>query len=104
MINQGYLQKVVENNADEEQIDWKVGPRGKVEIASKGIRGLVLEVYGENADDDLDKKLQRSLGMEIKKANASNGANRQDEEEEAEEEPENGDPGPSTRRSSGRRR
>ncbi|KUJ23625.1 MAGE-domain-containing protein [Mollisia scopiformis] len=106
MCNQGYVQKVVEKNQDEETIDWKVGPRGKVEMASTGIRGLVLEVYGENAPEDLDKRLQRSLGMEIKKASTGNGVNGQEtaEAEEADEERDNGDPGPSSRRTSGRRR
>ncbi|KAE8448749.1 hypothetical protein EG329_008964 [Mollisiaceae sp. DMI_Dod_QoI] len=105
MERQGYLNKVTETNADEETVDWHVGARGKVEIATKGIRGLVLEVYGDNPPEDLDKKLQRTLGMEIKKANTSNGVNGQEEEEQAEEEHENGDPGPSTgRRTSGRRR
>lgn len=103
MMAQGYIQKVVERNADEESIDWKVGPRGKVEIANQGIRGLVLEVYGDKADADLDRKLQRSLGMEIRKANTSNGTARQQEDEEEVDAPEDGDPGPGTRRSSGRR-
>lgn len=104
MCTQGYINKVVEKTADEETIDWKVGPRGKVEIASKGIRGLVLEVYGENAPEDLDKRLQRSLGMEIKKADTNNTRDVQREGEEEAEDAEDGDPGPSQRRSSGRRR
>jgi hypothetical protein len=103
MCTQGYINKVMEKSTDEETIDWKVGQRGKVEIASKGIRGLVLEVYGENAPEDLDKRLQRSLGMEIKRAESNNTRNVRQEEEEAED-AEDGDPGPSQRRSSGRRR
>lgn len=101
MSTQGYIYKVVEKTTDDEVVDWKVGPRGKVEIAGKGIRGLVLEVYGENAPEDLDARLQKSLGMDIKKANPSK-RKEQEQEMEEEEEAEDGDPGPS-RRSSGRR-
>lgn len=102
MCQQGYIQKIVEKNVDEETIDWKVGPRGKVEMANMGIQGLVLEVYGDDAPEDLNKRLERSLGLEIKRANANRRETVQEEEDE--EEPEDGDPGPSSRRASGRRR
>jgi melanoma-associated antigen len=103
MIRHGYIWKSTERTPDEETVNWRVGPRGKVEIGNKGIQGLVRQVYGDSAPDDLEKRIQRSLGMEIRKIprDDENG-----EEEEADaEEPENGDPGPSTaRRASGRRR
>lgn len=97
MVKDGYIYKTVEKTVDDEQIDWRVGARGKVEIGNKGIQGLVREVYGENAPDDLDKKLQRSLGMDIRKIgeNGENGAE-EEEEEEAEDATKNGDPGPNT--------
>ncbi|KAF8854370.1 MAGE-domain-containing protein [Acephala macrosclerotiorum] len=107
MISQGYIQKIVERNENDETMDWIVGPRGKVELAAKGIRGLVLEVYGGEDQElrkDVDQKVQKALGLEL---NTKNRANEQqeEEEEEAEEEPDNGDPDPSTaRRASGRRR
>ncbi|KAL2069310.1 hypothetical protein VTL71DRAFT_15648 [Oculimacula yallundae] len=99
MIKDQYIYKTVEKTADDETIDWRVGPRGKMEIGSRGIQGLVNEVYGENAPEDLDKRLHRSLGMEAVKIDE----NGQMEEEEQEEEDVtmNGDPGPS--RTSSRR-
>jgi melanoma-associated antigen len=107
MIKQGYIVRTVEKNADEETTDWRVGPRGKVEISNKGIQGFVQEIYGDDAPEDLEARLQRSLKMEVKKVKKSNGAAEVEPEVESEEEQErNGDPGPSTlsRRSSGRRR
>jgi hypothetical protein len=98
MINQGYIFRVVDKSADEETIDWIVGPRGKVEIGNKGIQGLVREVYGDSAPDDLDKRMQRSLGMEVRSINEGN------EEGGEEEAAGNGDPGPSNARTNGRRR
>lgn len=85
MIKQGYIYKSVDRSGDDEQIDWTVGPRGKVEIGDKGIMGLVHEVYGESAPDNLEKRLKQSLGIEVVKRQA----------EEAESD---GDPGPSTQR------
>lgn len=95
MRKEGYVTRVVDSNPDgDESTDWHVGPRGKVEISSKCIRGFVIEIYGDRAPDDLDKKLQRSLGLDIKHSKSRN--------EEAAEEAANIDPGPSTQR--GRRR
>ncbi|KAH6710647.1 MAGE family-domain-containing protein [Leptodontidium sp. MPI-SDFR-AT-0119] len=99
MIKDQYIYKTTEKTADDETIDWRVGPRGKVEIGNKGIQGLVNEVYGDSAPDDLDKRLHRSLGIEAVKVNG-NGENDEDEEEQ-EEVTMNGDPGPS--RTSSRR-
>lgn len=96
MIKQGYVLKSVDKSADEETIDWRVGPRGKAEIGNKGIQGFVKEIYGDNAPEDLDTRLERSLGMEIKKAR---NVEPEDQEVDASR---NGDPGPSTAR--GRRR
>ncbi|KAG4437479.1 hypothetical protein IFR05_007034 [Cadophora sp. M221] len=102
MIKDQYIYKTIEKTADDETIDWRVGPRGKVEIGNRGIQGLVNEVYGDSAPDDLDKRLHRSLGIEAVKM-SGNGDN--DEEGEEEEVTMNGDPGPSrtaTRRQSRR--
>lgn len=63
MIKQGYLIKIKENNNGDEIIDWMVGPRGKVEVGSKGVKGLVEKVYGENAPDDLAERIRSSLGL-----------------------------------------
>jgi hypothetical protein len=105
MIKQGYIVRTVDKSGgDEDTTDWRVGPRGKVEISNKGIQGFVQEIYGDDAPEDLEARLQRSLRMELKKK--SNGQAEAEVEEESEEEQDrNGDPGPSTlsRRSSGRR-
>lgn len=94
MVKDQYIYKTTEKTADDETIDWRVGPRGKIEIGNKGIQGLVNEVYADNAPDDLDKRLQRSLEMETRNVNG-NGEEHGDEEEEEEELTVNGDPGPS---------
>lgn len=65
MIRQGYIIKVKDRIGDEETVEWMVGPRGRTEIGNRGVQGLVKEVYGEGAPEDLDKRLQRSLGMEM---------------------------------------
>jgi melanoma-associated antigen len=102
MIKHGYLYKSTEKSADDDTVHWRVGPRGKVEIGNKGVQGLVRQVYGDSSPDDLDKRIQRSLGMEVRKVPRENEGG---EEEETAEEPTNEDLGPrSLRRESGRRR
>ena len=66
MEKQGYIWKVKENTGDEETTDWRVGPRGKIEIGNRGIQGFVREVFGDDATEDLDKRLNRSLGIEVR--------------------------------------
>jgi hypothetical protein len=66
MERQGYIWKVKENTGDDETTDWRVGPRGKIEIGNRGIQGFVREVFGEDAIEDLDKRLNRSLGIEAR--------------------------------------
>ncbi|TGO47952.1 hypothetical protein BCON_0257g00140 [Botryotinia convoluta] len=68
MIQQNYITRTIERNDGEELIEWRVGPRGRMEIGSKGVQGLVKEVYGEHAPEDLDKRLERSLGLGKRKA------------------------------------
>ncbi|KAF7853270.1 hypothetical protein EAF04_010771 [Stromatinia cepivora] len=63
MMQQNYITRTVEKNDGDEIIEWRVGPRGKMEIGTKGVQGLVKEVYGENAPEDLEKRLERSLGL-----------------------------------------
>lgn len=91
MQTQGYLVRTVEKGGDDEQIDWSVGPRGKMEIGNKGIAGLVTEVYGEEAPDDLEKRLNKSLDVETAVVVKVNGG-------EQEEESEDGGAGPSRRK------
>ncbi|TAQ85960.1 hypothetical protein B7494_g5727 [Chlorociboria aeruginascens] len=65
MEKQGYIYRTVENTGSDETTDWRVGPRGKAEIGNQGVQGLVTEVYGESAPDNLRQRLHRSLRMEI---------------------------------------
>jgi DNA-binding PadR family transcriptional regulator len=75
MATQGYIWKVTErqNNGDED-ITYHLGPRGKIEISKPGIRDFVKEVYGDTAPDDLEKRLNRSLNMDVAKIDQVNGA------------------------------
>ncbi|CZS96517.1 uncharacterized protein RAG0_05805 [Rhynchosporium agropyri] len=91
MMKEQYIYKTIEKTADDETIDWRVGPRGKMEIGNKGIQGLVNEVYAENTPDDLEKRLHRSLGLEAIRINGNGETEHEvDEEEEVSM---NGDPG-----------
>jgi len=88
MQRDGYIFKSVDRGDGEEQILWIVGPRGKVEIGNKGVMGMVQEVYGEEAPDDLDKRLKKSLGLDTKEKGTEVDGDLS----------ENGDPGPSTQK------
>jgi melanoma-associated antigen len=94
---QGYIWKVTDRTDNEETVDYRLGPRGKMEIGKMGVRGFVQEVYGDAAPDDLYKRLNRSLNMDIARIDQVNGAAEEEDPEEANE-------GPSRTRSSGRRR
>ena len=88
MVKEGYVERRRDTSTGEESIEWVVGPRGKVEVGTKGVMGLVKGVYGflgadvgdDDDDDDgggrggggaeadeeegeLDRKLRRSLGI-----------------------------------------
>lgn len=68
MVREGYIVKVKERNDGEETVDYVVGPRGKVEVGEDGVAGLVRSVYGENAAEDLEKRIERSLGLGERRA------------------------------------
>ena len=72
MIKEGYIVKVKERNDGEETVDYIVGPRGKVEVGEDGVAGLVKSVYGENATEDLEKRIERSLGIGERRPAAPN--------------------------------
>ncbi|KAK7521189.1 MAGE family-domain-containing protein [Phyllosticta citriasiana] len=61
MIKHSYIVRTTDTTAGEENIEYTVGPRGKVEVGDQGVAGMVRAVYGDNAPDDLDRKLERSL-------------------------------------------
>ncbi|KAI9644416.1 hypothetical protein NHQ30_007773 [Ciborinia camelliae] len=84
MMQQNYVTRTIEkNDGDEEVIEWRVGPRGKMEIGTKGVQGLVKEVYGAEAPEDIDKRLNRSLGLGKRKV--IHGEGEEEVEEEAED-------------------
>lgn len=61
MAREGYIQKMVEGNGEEQTVEYVVGPRGKVEIGVEGVAGLARIVYRDE-DGELERKLERSLG------------------------------------------
>ncbi|TKA68321.1 hypothetical protein B0A49_06821 [Cryomyces minteri] len=66
MGREGYVVKVRENAGGEDMVEWMVGPRGRVEVGEQGVGGLVRAVYGGGEEGDvadLEKRLQRSLGV-----------------------------------------
>ena len=109
MEKDGYIVKIRDTSTGEETIDWVIGQRGKVEVGERGVTGLVKMVYGdldEEEAEELERKLERSLGMaetrtqneqtqtEPKKRRGRKKANVQEEEgdeDEDEDEEEGGE-------------
>lgn len=96
MSKDGYIVKAKEVIGNEEITEWRVGPRGKVEVGTKGVRGLVEHVYGANAPTDLAKRIQSSLGLEPAK-------NERDEDNAEEAQTNGGEASASAPRRRGRR-
>lgn len=96
LIKQGYITKTTEKGEQEDTVEYRVGPRGKVEIGTKGIQGLVREVYGEDAPDDLDVRLRRSLGIELAEDNMDVDGD-EDEQDQSQMSQAAVEPGPSRR-------
>lgn len=70
MEKDGYVVKIRDTSTGEETIDWIIGQRAKVEIGDQGVTGLVRMVYGdldEEEADELERKLERSLGLAERK-------------------------------------
>lgn len=63
MVKEGYLVKIRDNSGGEEVVEFMVGPRGKTEVGVMGMQGLVRTVYGETGGEDLEKRLQKSVGL-----------------------------------------
>lgn len=63
MIKEGYIVRTKDSSGGEEIVEYMVGPRGKVEVGEQGVAGLVRTVYGEGATEDLEKRIERSLGL-----------------------------------------
>ena len=66
LCKEGYLMRVKESGGGEEVVEYMVGPRGKVEVGSEGVLGLVKGVYGDSAMEDLDVRVKRSMGLNEK--------------------------------------
>ncbi|KAI2717555.1 hypothetical protein CBS147332_4435 [Penicillium roqueforti] len=77
LCKEGYIIKTREMDGGEEVIEYILGPRGKVEVGTSGVAGLVRTVYGKNRGphenltefqredlEDFEGKLGRSLGIE----------------------------------------
>jgi hypothetical protein len=73
LIKEGYIIKIRDTSSGEELVDYMVGPRGKVEVGEDGVAEFVKRVYGQKADEDLDKRLERSLGLGQKGPPAEQG-------------------------------
>lgn len=126
LIRQGYLIKQ-SSGENGEEVTWYVGPRGKVEVDNEAIAAVVRTVYGEAAGEELERQLHNSLGVRprIVEENGGGGENAEAEQEEERDEDapprqrrrvntageaeaspmvirsreDDGDPGPSSRRS-----
>ncbi|KAI9883680.1 MAG: hypothetical protein M1823_004562 [Watsoniomyces obsoletus] len=69
LCKEGYLVKIKDASSGDEVVEYMVGPRGKVEIGTNGVAGLVHTVYGDSAIDDLDARIERSLGLQETRSN-----------------------------------
>lgn len=71
----GYIVRVKESTGTgEDDIYWTVGPRGKVEVGTDGVRGVVTAVFGHPEEEDgeeLHQKLTRSLGLQEEETNGA---------------------------------
>jgi melanoma-associated antigen len=78
LCKEGYLMRIKESSGGEEVVEYMVGPRGKVEVGSRGVAGLVKGVYGDSAMEDLDARVNRSMGLneKTKKGSSNEGQQR----------------------------
>ena len=79
MVKQGYIDKVKDTASGEPRHDFHLGPRGKIEVGRQGTMDLVKEVFSDDMDKDLEKRVKRCMA-ELK---AANGENVIEEPEEA---------------------
>jgi len=75
----GYIVKIRESSgpSGEDDVFWIVGPRGKVEVGETGVEGLVRAVHGDldtNAENELSRRIGRSLGLGEEKSNSETQA------------------------------
>jgi DNA-binding PadR family transcriptional regulator len=75
---EGYIREIREKATQgEEDVSYVVGPRGKVEVGERGVEGLVKAVYGdlegEEEEEELERRIARSLGLGEKARVVQNG-------------------------------
>ncbi|KAJ5085352.1 hypothetical protein N7532_010123 [Penicillium argentinense] len=107
LCKEGYLVRTREMDGGEELIEYIVGPRGKIEVGSRGVAGLVREVFGwgesrsgdygdgaagltqveQEEKDIFEDQLKRSLGIRDRDGRVSGEAVSAQREEEASEGP-----------------
>ena len=68
MVRDGYVVKGRDTSSGEEVVEWRVGPRGKVEVGRGGVQGLVERVFGAEgmdgeAREELGRRIRSSLGL-----------------------------------------
>lgn len=68
MQRNGYIVRVKDTTGDETSYDYHIGPRAKVEIGEDGVKEFLTNIYGVNAPKDLDERINRNIGPEVKVA------------------------------------
>ncbi|KAL7268520.1 hypothetical protein RUND412_008856 [Rhizina undulata] len=66
MVRLGYLLKVKDDTGEVTAYEYHLGPRAKVEIGVEGVEGLVKSVYGVTVPGDVEAKIRRNIGVELK--------------------------------------
>lgn len=95
MIKEGYIIRDREVNQGEELVEYRVSPRGKMEIGLEGVAGMVRAVYGDDNREELERRLERSLKVQ---AVAAERANAQQNGEDGVDGRSNGNKGKGRRR------
>lgn len=113
LCKEGYIIKTREMDGGEEVVEYVLGPRGKIEVGTSGVAGLVRTVYGKDGGDhagltqlqredleDFEGKLGRSLGIDPVPVQAGglDGAGDVDGDGEEREAPRSSEPRRSSRR------
>ncbi|RKF76664.1 putative mage family protein [Golovinomyces cichoracearum] len=65
MKKENYLQEYKTQDEEGQNSEWRVGPRGLVEVNNEAIIGFVQMIYGCDAPEDLLQRLHRSLGQQV---------------------------------------
>ena len=65
MVKQGYIDKVKDTSTGEIVHDYHLGPRGKMEIGKQGTMDFVKQIFGDEMDQDMEKRIKRSM-VELK--------------------------------------